>query len=415
MSDQMKWVSAVSKQPSLEAAIDEVSQRVLATLGQPPDLLLVFISSAFSSEYARLMPLLRDRLPARAMAGCGGSGVVGNLDPQQVEEVEDDPALCVMAAWLPNVTIQTFHIDREALPDLDGPPQPWIEAIGADPATNPNFLVFADPGLVQMNDLLQGLDYAYPGSVTVGGLASGDSFRETKQLFADYRAYRSGAVGVALSGDVVIEPIVAQGCRPIGQPLWVTECERNIVMQVSIQMDKDTIADKPQAPLKALRQLIEELSDKDRELAQYSLFVGLARDAFRQTLEPGDFLIRNLLGVDPSGGAIAIGDRIRRGQRIQFHLRDADTSAEDLRALLERYLRDRPSEQPDPIGALMFACVGRGQGLYNKANFDSCLLQKYLGLMPVAGFFCNGEIGPVGGTTFIHGYTSVFALFRPKA
>lgn len=395
MSDQMKWVSAVSKQPSLEAAIDEVSQRVLATLGQPPDLLLVFISSAFSSEYARLMPLLRDRLPARAMAGCGGSGVVGNLDPQQVEEVEDDPALCVMAARLPNVTIQTFHIDREALPDLDGPPQPWIEAIGADPATNPNFLVFADPGLVQMNDLLQGLDYAYPGSVTVGGLASGDSFRETKQLFADYRAYRSGAVGVALSGDVVIEPIVAQGCRPIGQPLWVTECERNIVMQVSIQMDKDTIADKPQAPLKALRQLIEELSDKDRELAQYSLFVGLARDAFRQTLEPGDFLIRNLLGVDPSGGAIAIGDRIRRGQRIQFHLRDADTSAEDLRALLERYLRDRPSEQPDPIGALMFACVGRGQGLYNKANFDSCLLQKYLGLMPVAGFFCNGEIGPV--------------------
>lgn len=414
MSDQMKWVSAVSKRPSLEAAIDEVSQHVLATLGQQPDLLLVFISSAFSSEYMRLMPLLRDRLPARAMAGCGGSGVVGNLDSQQVEEVEDDPALCVMAARLPNVTIQTFHIDREALPDLDGPPQPWIEAIGADPATNPSFLVFADPGLVQMNDLLQGLDYAYPGSVTVGGLASGDSFRESKQLFVDYRAYRSGAVGVALSGDVVIEPIVAQGCRPIGQPLWVTECERNIVMQVSIQLDPDTIADKPQAPLKALRQLIEELSDKDRELAQYSLFVGLARDAFRQTLEPGDFLIRNLLGVDPSGGAIAIGDRIRRGQRIQFHLRDADTSAEDLRALLERYLRDRPSEQPDPIGALMFACVGRGQGLYNKANFDSCLLQKYLGLMPVAGFFCNGEIGPVGGTTFIHGYTSVFALFRPR-
>ena len=414
MSDQMKWVSAVSKQPSLEAAIDEVSQRVLATLGQPPDLLLVFISSAFSSEYMRLMPLLRDRLPARAMVGCGGSGVVGNLDSQQVEEVEDDPALCVMAARLPNVTITTFHIDREALPDLDGPPQPWIEAIGADPTMNPSFLVFADPGLVQMNDLLQGLDYAYPGSVTVGGLASGDSFRESKQLFVDYQAYRSGAVGVALSGDVVIEPIVAQGCRPIGQPLWVTECERNIVMQVSIQLDPDTIADKPQAPLKALRQLIEELSDKDRELAQYSLFVGLARDAFRQTLEPGDFLIRNLLGVDPSGGAIAIGDRIRRGQRIQFHLRDADTSAEDLRALLERYLRDRPSEQPDPIGALMFACVGRGQGLYNKANFDSCLLQKYLGLMPVAGFFCNGEIGPVGGTTFIHGYTSVFALFRPR-
>ncbi len=415
MDDTMQWVSAVSTQPSLEAAIEDVSQRVMAALGSPPDLLLVFIASAFSSEYSRLMPLLRDRLPAAAMVGCGGSGIVGNLDAAHVEEIEDDSALCVMAARLPGVKVHTFHLDREDLPDLDGPPQTWIKAIGVEPEEQPCFVVFADPGLVQMNDLLQGLDYAYPGSVTVGGLASSDSLREAKQLFADFQAYRSGAVGVALSGNVAIEPIVAQGCRPIGQPFWVMECERNIVMQVAMQADSDTIADqgKAQPPLKALRQIIDQLNEKDRELAQYSLFVGLARDAFRQTLEPGDFLIRNLLGVDPNGGAIAIGDRIRRGQRIQFHLRDAATSAEDLQAVLERYLRDRPEEQPTAIGALMFACVGRGQGLYNKANFDSRLLRRYLGALPIAGFFCNGEIGPVGGSTFIHGYTSVFALFRP--
>ncbi len=415
MNNTMQWVSAVSTEPSLEAAIEDVSQRVMAALGSPPDLLLVFIASAFSSEYSRLMPLLRDRLPATAMVGCGGSGIVGNLDGTHVEEIEDDSALCVMAARLPGVQVHTFHLDREDLPDLDGPPQTWIKAIGVEPAARPSFVVFADPGLVQMNDLLQGLDYAYPGSVTVGGLASSDSLREAKQLFADFQAYRSGAVGVALSGNVAIEPIVAQGCRPIGQPFWVMECERNIVMQVAVQADSDTIADqgKAQPPLKALRQIIDQLNEKDRELAQYSLFVGLARDAFRQNLEPGDFLIRNLLGVDPNGGAIAIGDRIRRGQRIQFHLRDADTSAEDLQAVLERYLRDRPDDHPTVIGALMFACVGRGQGLYSKANFDSRLLRRYLGALPIAGFFCNGEIGPVGGSTFIHGYTSVFALFRP--
>jgi small ligand-binding sensory domain FIST len=279
----------------------------------------------------------------------------------------------------------------------------------------PNFVVLADPGLVQMNDLLQGLDYAYPGSVTVGGLASGDSLRDAKQLFVNFQAYRSGAVGVALTGNVRIEPIVAQGCRPIGQPFWVTECERNIVLKVAVQDTAEAVADRDcaQSPLKALRQLIDCLDEKDRELAQYSLFVGLARDEFRQTLEPGDFLIRNLLGVDPNGGAIAIGDRIRPGQRIQFHLRDAATSAEDLQAVLERYVRDCPPDRPAPLGALMFACVGRGQGLYSKANFDSHLLQRYLGPLPIAGFFCNGEVGPVGGNTFIHGYTSVFALFRP--
>jgi small ligand-binding sensory domain FIST len=376
---------------------------------------LVFISSAFSSEYSRLMPLLRDRLPATVMLGCGGSGIVGNLDAAHVEEIEDDSALCVMAARLPGVQVHAFHLDREDLPDLDGPPQPWIEVIGVEPDAQPNFVVFTDPGLLQMNDLLQGLDYAYPGSVTVGGLASGDSLRDAKQLFVNFQAYRSGAVGVALTGNVRIEPIVAQGCRPIGQPFWVTECDRNIVLKVAVQDTADAVADRDcaQSPLKALRQLIDCLDEKDRELAQYSLFVGLARDEFRQTLEPGDFLIRNLLGVDPNSGAIAIGDRIRPGQRIQFHLRDAATSAEDLQAVLERYVRDCPPDRPSPLGALMFACVGRGQGLYGKANFDSHLLQRYLGPLPIAGVFCNGEVGPVGGNTFIHGYTSVFALFRP--
>lgn len=415
MSETMQWVSAISTQPSLELAVDEISQRIVGTLGNSPDLLLVFISSAFSSEYSRLMPLLHDRLPAKVMLGCGGSGTIG-MAADRVSEVEDDPALSVMAARLPGVNLRTFHLERENLPDLDGPPQAWIDAIGVEAEDRPNFIVLADPGLVQMNDLLQGLDYAYPGSVTVGGLASGDSLRDAKQLFVSFRAYRSGAVGVALTGNVRIEPIVAQGCRPIGTPFWVTECERNIVLKVAAQDRADAVADRDgaQSPLKALRQLIDRLDDKDRELAQYSLFVGLARDEFRQTLEPGDFLIRNLLGVDPNGGAIAIGDRIRPGQRIQFHLRDAATSAEDLQAVLERYIRDCPTDRPAPVGALMFACVGRGQGLYSKANFDSHLLQRYLGPLPIAGFFCNGEVGPVGGNTFIHGYTSVFALFRPE-
>ncbi|MEO8892444.1 MAG: FIST C-terminal domain-containing protein, partial [Coleofasciculaceae cyanobacterium] len=144
---------------------------------------------------------------------------------------------------------------------------------------------------------------------------------------------------------------------------------------------------------------------------QHSLFVGVARDEFKQTLGHGDFLIRNLLGVDQRVGAIAIGGRVRTGQRIQFHLRDARTSQEDLELLLQSYQAES-SKSPAAVGALMFACLGRGEGLYGEADFDSRLFQRYLNNIQLGGFFCNGEIGPVGGGTFLHGYTSVFGICR---
>ena len=203
---------------------------------------------------------------------------------------------------------------------------------------------------------------------------------------------------MALSGNIVLEAIVAQGCRPIGQPYQISSCERNILLELEAQ-----------PPLEVLRDLLEGLSEYDRQLAQNSLFVGVARDEFKQNLEQGDFLIRNLLGVDPKFGAIAIGDRLRPGQRIQFHLRDAHTSAEDLEYLLGRYQKQ---SHPGAVGALMFSCLGRGEGLYGKPNFDSQLFSQYLQNVPLGGFFCNGEIGPVGGSTFLHGYTSVFGICR---
>ncbi|WP_317134429.1 FIST C-terminal domain-containing protein [Leptolyngbya sp. 7M] len=138
----------------------------------------------------------------------------------------------------------------------------------------------------------------------------------------------------------------------------------------------------------------------------------MAQSAFKQQLEQGDFLIRNLLGVDPRTGAIAVGDRIRPGQRIQFHLRDATASADDLSTLLTRY-RMHCTSTTSPVGALLFSCMGRGESLYEEPNFDSRLFTQHVGQISLSGFFCNGEIGPVGGTTFLHGYTSVFGICRP--
>jgi small ligand-binding sensory domain FIST len=238
-------------------------------------------------------------------------------------------------------------------------------------------------------------------------------------LFRDYRLYQDGAVGVALCGEIVLEAIVAQGCRPIGHPYLVTEGERNIVLAVEEQINSDpaaysasVVASQKRSPLEALQELIQSLNDEDRMLAQNSLFIGVAQSEFKQTLEQGDFLIRQLIGVDPRVGAIAIGDRIRPGQRVQFHLRDAKASAEDLELLLSRYQTTHFNSPTTPVGALMFACVGRGEGLYGQADFDSRLLEEYLPGLPLSGFFCNGEIGPVGNSTFLHGFTSVFGIFR---
>ncbi|MBD2606714.1 FIST C-terminal domain-containing protein [Scytonema hofmannii FACHB-248] len=398
MADQMQWANALSTRPSLEAAVADVVQRAVSSLTAPADLGLVFISSAFTSEYSRLLPLLAEKLSVRVLIGCSGGGVIGTTMEGQTQELEASPALSLTLAHLPGVNIQPFHIVGEELPDLDGPPNAWVDLVGVPSSETPQFILLSGSFSSGINDLLQGLDFGYPGSVTVGGQASGGGGRIA--LFCNDRLYREGTVGLALTGNIVLETIVAQGCRPIGKPLQVTKADRNII----IELDE-------QVPLVVLRDLIGSLSDADRMLAQNSLFVGVAMDEFKVALQQGDFLIRGILGVDPSAGAIAIGDRVRPGQRLQFHLRDAEASAEDLELLLQQY-QDQSASEPSAVAALMFSCLGRGEGLYGKPNFDSQLFRRYLNDIPIGGFFCSGEIGPVAGSTFFHGYTSVFGICR---
>lgn len=422
MANRIQWANALSTRPSLEAAIAEVVDRVKQLLPMPADLGLVFISSAYTSEYSRLMPLLQERLSVPVIIGCGGAGIIGMNACGEPQEVEGQAALTISLAHLPDVSVRAFHIPGDNIPDLDSPPNSWVDLIGVSPQEQPDFILLADPFSSKVNDLIQGLDFAYPGSIKVGGLASSSTMGVQNGLFyfsqdeqSVGRLYREGTVGVALSGNIVLETIVAQGCRPIGPTYQVTKGERNIVLEL-VEPDRSGIATsdaQSRPPLTVLRDLIQTLSEGDRQLAQHSLFVGIARDEFKQHLGSRDFLIRNLLGVDPRVGAIAIGDRVRPGQRIQFHLRDARTSQEDLELLLQQYEEDSP-DLSEVAGALMFSCLGRGEGLYGQANFDSYLFRRYLKDVQLSGFFCNGEIGPVGSSTFLHGYTSVFGICRQR-
>ncbi len=415
MTKQMQWANALSTRPSLEGAVAEVVGQIQTSFQGEPDLGIVFLSSAFASDYSRLVPLLLEKLPMPILIGCGGGGIIGMKQVYEVAEIEGMPALSLTVAHLPDVEIKAFRLDSDRLPDLDSPPQDWIDLVGVGPEKNPQFILLSDPMAAGINDLLAGLDFAYPQSVKVGGLASGSGMANQGNLFFyDHNQstaflYGQGTIGVALSGKIQIDAIVAQGCRPIGQPYQVSQGERNIITEILVP-DEKTGDLEPRPPLEELRDLIQTLNDKDKELAQTSLFVGIVGDEFKLMLQSGDFLIRNLLGVDPRHGAIAIGDRVRPGQRIQFHLRDAQTSAEELNYLVKNYqttLNGNPTQ-----AAILFSCLGRGKFLYDVPNFDSELFRGYINNIPLAGFFCSGEIGPIGQRTFLHGYTSVFAIIR---
>ncbi|MCU0535628.1 MAG: FIST C-terminal domain-containing protein [Hydrococcus sp. Prado102] len=419
MSDRMQWTNALSTSPSLETAITEVVERIKPSLSGNPDFGILFISSAYATDFPRVIPLLLEKLSIPVLIGCGGGGIIGMSQDDSAVEIEANPAISLSVAQLPGVEIHPFHLSAEALPDLDSPPQTWVELVGVSPQDQPKFILLCDPFTSKVNDLLEGLDFAYPGSTKVGGLASAGMMGVPSALFYHARdrsgqsLYREGTVGVALSGNLVLETIVAQGCRPIGKLYQVSGGERNVILKLSeVENGDESIeTSKARPPLEVLRDVLETLNDKDKELAQHSLFIGIARDEFKFQLGQGDFLIRNLLGVDPRQGAMAVGDRIRPGQRVQFHLRDSNTSAEDLELLLESYQQQQNSVS-HAAGALMFSCLGRGETLYGLPNFDSGLFQRYLNQIPLGGFFCNGEIGPVGDRTFLHGYTSAFAIFR---
>ena len=315
--------------------------------------------------------------------------------------MEQQPALSITAASLPDVVIDGFHIKGDALPDLDAGPQLWEDLMQVAKSDDPQFVILADPFSFPVQNLILGLDFAFDRSAKIGGLASGARQQGQNALFLNDEVYSDGAVGVGLHGNIVVDTVVAQGCRPIGSPMRITGSQRNLLQELD-----------GKRPLDVLRELFQQLDERDRGLMRNSLFLGVVMDEFIDQPQHGDFLIRNVMGMDENSGAVAIGELLKEGQLVQFHLRDAETSAEDLVAVLERYAGENRENQAQ--GALLFSCLGRGQHLYGKPNHDSEVFKDKLGSVPLGGFFCNGEIGPVSGTTFLHGYTSSFGIFRAR-
>jgi small ligand-binding sensory domain FIST len=232
-----------------------------------------------------------------------------------------------------------------------------------------------------------------PDLRVVGGMASAARGPGGNRLVLDGAVHHDGAVGVLLDPAVPVRTVVSQGCRPVGTPMIATKAERNLVYE---------LAGRP--ALDRLMEVVDQLDPDDRALAQKGLHAGLVIDERKAEFERGDFLVRNVLGADRANGAIAVGAEVEVGATVQLQVRDALSADEDLRALLA-------DVGPTPSGALVFTCTGRGTHLFGEPHHDATVVDDAFGGVPTAGMFCAGEIGPVGGRTFVHGFTASLVLF----
>jgi small ligand-binding sensory domain FIST len=387
----VQFAVGLSKTVETESAARAAAENVLTQLrAAPVDLAYVFFSAHHAARADLLAHVLIGMLRPSLLLGCSGEGVIAGA-----EELETAPAITVWAAVLPDVNLHPLRSSFSPTHDrlhLAGWPEPGVE--------DASFLLLADPFTTPVQDILGFLEERYPGAKAVGGLAGGGQEAGMNRLVLNDQVFDGGLVGVRLSGAVDIRPVISQGCRLIGDRFVVTKAERNLIHELG-----------GVPALERLEAVFESLTDEDRQRAHRALHLGIVIDEHRNRFERGDFLIRNLLGADRTTGTVAIGDVVQEGQTVQFHLRDAESATEDLNSLLAI---DRAGHRYPPLGALMFSCCGRGLGLFGRPNHDVAVTMERLGPIPIAGFFAQGEIGPIGNRNFLHGYTASLALFSER-
>ena len=387
----MKAAAAIAQHRDWKEALAEALDQ--ASIGEEQvDLAVIFASAEYEAGLSEMIAQAQQALKARVLIGCSGQGIIGPS-----KEVEGEPALAIMALSLPEAVLTPLHLtqgDLEACESAEDTRRLTEVPQGEARA----WFLFADPFTIDAESLLDTFSAAYPGTPLMGGMASGNPQVRRTQLFLNGRVLEDGAVALALGGPLSIRSIVSQGCNPIGRPWTITGAEGQIIA---------SIAGRP--ALDVLMETLNELPSDQQQRARSNLLVGLAMDEYRDDFGRGDFLIRNLLGADRERGAIAVSASPREGQTIQFQLRDAAAADEDLRLLLEAEKATLQGEES--LAALLWSCNGRGVGLFGAPDHDAKAVAEILGSIPLAGFFCNGEIGPVGSKNFLHGFTASMALF----
>jgi small ligand-binding sensory domain FIST len=391
LSSTLRCSSALSIKPDTRAALREACEAARDQIGGQADLAILFCSSHHADHADQLAAEACDLVGTDKLMGCTGEAIVGTG-----REIENEPALSLWLAQLPGVTTSLFNLQFERTRE-GGVIQGWPDDLSGEWAPGTFLLLLGEPFSFPADLLLDRLNEDRPGIPVIGGLASGGHEPGHNRLFFGRQTLAEGAVAALVSGNVRLRTVVSQGCRPIGKHFVVTKAERNVIYE---------LGGKP--ALIQLKEIFDSLPTREQLLVQRALHVGRVVSEYQDRFEQGDFLVRNVTGLDPGSGAIALGDYIRTGQTVQFHVRDQDAADAELKQLLAAARK----ASPGPAGALLFTCNGRGTRMFNQPHHDAEAIAKSLGKLPLAGFFAQGEIGPIGRQNFLHGFTASVALLE---
>ena len=347
------------------------SQQILSDLvegiQETYDLGILFVSQQNTHNIKEIVEGLQGSSKIHTLLGCTCAGIIGSR-----QELEYQPGVSLILGKLPGVKISPFSLNQPQLEGLESK-KDWYQFLEIFPNENPVFITCSDPFLFDMNQFLDGLNGAFPQCPIIGGMASAAVKPNENILIFNDEFHDQGIIGVVLTGNLNVATVVSQGCRPMGENFIVTKAEGNIIYE---------LAGKPF--VQVLQNILDKAPAADKLLAQEAIFVGIALNEYKHNFKRGDFLIRGVMGIDQKIGAGAIGDYIKAGQTIQFHLRDAETATDDLNELLR--LQQISSHKEKPKGALMFSCNGRGENLFREKNHDLRIIQEQIGPIPLAGF-----------------------------
>jgi small ligand-binding sensory domain FIST len=372
-----------------EGAVAAAAEEALAECGGHPTCGFLFLSPDWLAHVNEVLDLVRLHGRVPLLVGSVGAGLIG-----VAREAEGSAGMSLLLVRLPEIKLVPVLISREQIEESTGPAY-WQMETGLGPGDVDSWIVLANPFTPNLEGWLTEWNLAFPNASNIGGLASGISGNNESALLLDGDLVDAAVVALALKGGKV-RTLVSQGCKPVGEPFTITQADENLVY---------ALGSRP--AYQVLSETFNSLSEEEKERARGNLFAGLAASEYVADLKRGDFLVRNLLGADPQTGAVAIGARARTGQTLQYQLRDKTTAHADLFDLA----RLREKQGCTPFASLIFSCNGRGKRFFGVPDHDAATLADVFGPVPSAGFFCNGEIGPVGRASYLHGYTASVALF----
>jgi len=379
-----------------ETGLADWARRLRARLpAKEVSLGLVYLSPKFFPHAAQVLEILRVHARIPLLAGCSGSGLVANA-----EELEGAGGLVLALYSLPGAKLKGVRFTEEQVATAAGENFWPVETGVAKDKVN-GWLAFVDPFHLDAEKWLRSWNENYSPLPVYGGLASGNFPEPLTQLYLDGEVFEDGGVAIAVGGEVTLTGVISQGCTPIGEAWTLTRVQQNLIQH---------IGNRPAYAV--LSETVQQLSAEEQRKVQGNLHIGLVVNEYLDEFHRGDFLVRNLLGGDPNSGVLQVGALPRMGQTIQFQRRDAAAASEDLNELLARAKKNLADTEI--YGGCLFCCNGRGKNLFGRPSHDSELVQAHFGPTGVAGFFCNGEIGPVGEKNFLHGFTASLALFVKK-